>query len=84
MGRLKSKKPNDIPYLIDFANNIGLNQHQLAIEMGMPNKSLSAWATGKYRPVRYKETRMKIIGLIATKIYSDVKEWEEYIDSCEE
>ena len=74
----REKEKNDIPYLIDFANNIGLNQHQLAIEMGEPNKALSAWAIGRYRPKDYDDVRVLMVEIIETKLKADAEEWKEF------
>lgn len=74
----REKEKNDIPYLIDFANNIGLNQHQLAIAMGEPNKALSAWATERNRPKDYDDVRMLIVEIIEAKLKADAEEWKEF------
>lgn len=81
---MKTKKLNEVPYLLDFARNIGLSQRQVALELGIRGGSVSPWATGKQRPRDYYIICPRLKKIINDKLYSDVKEWEEYIDSCEE
>lgn len=77
---MKTKKPNEVPYLLDFARNIGLSQRQVALELGIRGGSMSMWATGKQRPRDYDIICPRLKKIINDKLNSDIEEWDGYIN----
>lgn len=82
--KIKEKKPNEMPYLMDFARNIGLTQRYIAGEIGMCETALSPWATGDARPKDYDTVCTKVKQIIAGKLKSDMDEWMAYLNRVKE
>ena len=80
----RKPRPNEMPYLLDFARNIGLTQRYIASQLGVCDATVSPWATGIDRPKDYDTICPKVKQMIADKLKSDIDEWMAYLNRVKE
>lgn len=76
--KIKEIKENELPYILDFARNIGLTQRYIAGVLGVRDAIISPWATGTKRPRDYEKYKAEIMRIIDEKMQSDTEEWTAY------
>ena len=74
----KKDRPNEMPYLVDFAKNIGISGSWISRQLGMCEGVTSQWVTGANRPKDYATICPWLKETISRKLKADVEEWEKY------